>query len=61
MSKLIIEINDENEAFDQEPGEELGRVLRNLATEFREYGEWRFNGTLLDHNGANCGTVRWEE
>jgi hypothetical protein len=62
MSKFIVEINTDNEAFDENGGAELGQILDKLGT--RLLGLTRSSGgrmgPLSDSNGNRVGEWRWE-
>jgi len=59
--KLIIEIEMDNEAFENLPGVEISRILRKFAyniklDEIEPKDQW----LLLDFNGNRVGTARIE-
>ena len=60
--KTEITIDMDNEAFADAPGDELSRILRNLANEMRRGGDWIDVGddgnghrALIDANGNTVG------
>lgn len=61
---MKIEIDLNSAAFEDSPGDELARILRNLANEMRRGGEWIDIGpdgngyrSLIDQNGNAVGSV----
>ena len=56
MSKLIIELDLDNDAFQEWGGQaEIARILRNYADNAADYGVG--NRKLLDINGNTVGTA----
>lgn len=55
--RIIITIETENAAFDDEPVGEVVRILRHLAARFASDGQFP---TVCDANGNTCGSVRVE-
>lgn len=55
MTRWIIQISDDNAAFDDEPATELGRILMDLA--HRAMFRGTLEGAILDINGNTCGGV----
>lgn len=60
--KTEITIDMDNAAFEDAPGEELARILRDLANEIRRGGDWIDVGpdgngyrALVDANGNTVG------
>jgi hypothetical protein len=61
MTTLKIEIETGNAAFSPYMGEEVARILRELADEVEPYGElWNLHMNLRDANGNVVGKA-WEE
>lgn len=54
---ITIEINNSGAAFEDEPREEIARILRELARTI-ELGQERT--TLWDANGNKCGSVNMQ-
>lgn len=61
MSKITIELNTDNSAFEETPGE-VSRILRLIADRADE-GEWETMTALplSDGNGNKVGTITVEE
>ena len=59
MSKLVIEINTDNDAFGDYPAVEITRILRVQAKKIEEWGiEDR---PILDLNGTKVGSLKYFE
>jgi hypothetical protein len=56
MAIIRIEIETENEAFTDDMGAEVGRILTKLAGDFRVHGE-PSSPRLRDYNGNTVGKV----
>jgi hypothetical protein len=66
MSRFTVEIDTANAAFDEDPGLELARILRNLAGRMEETPDllsddapWPY--AVRDVNGNTVGTFGWAE
>ena len=61
--KIIIEIDTDNAAFEENVGAEISRILRKLATDIdtEEDFDDGFSKPLNDINGNACGSIRTEE
>ena len=62
MSKVVIEIETDNAAFGDEPGVEVARILRDLATRIAEehVADLPHGLRLRDLNGNTVGEVTWQ-
>lgn len=60
MSKMQIEINADNAAFDDEPSYEIARILRDLAKRIETNGCHDATFSLYDVNGNKCGWADFE-
>lgn len=59
MSKLVIEINTDNDAFGDNPKIEIARILRLHAKKIEDWGiEDR---PILDRNGNKVGSLKYFE
>ena len=56
MEKITLEIRTENAAFDNEPGIEIARILRQIAGRFEVLGD-DSSGRIVDINGNKVGYV----
>jgi len=57
MPELWITIKMDNAAFDDDPDQELARVLREIVAHIDRYG-YNPEGRLRDANGNTCGELR---
>lgn len=57
MEQIIIEINTGNDAFHDDPGREVARILRELAAKY-EQGEQP--QITKDLNGAKVGNITYK-
>ena len=58
--ELMININLDNAAFEDDPGAEVARILHNLAASYEERGHVQDTRTLRDRNGNTVGSARVE-
>ena len=65
MSRIVITIDTGNAAFEDEPGYEVGRILKEVANAFQEIHGSSFRDinrvVLRDINGNRVGQVITEE
>lgn len=59
--KIKIEIDCNNEAFEDQYAPELGRILRKLAGDIVEWGGQLEGRALMDANGNKVGTFTVED
>ncbi len=61
-STVVIEINTDNAAFEDDAGAEVARILRELATRYENEGFFAFHSsgdrTIRDINGNVVGSCR---
>lgn len=57
-TKLVIEIDCSNAAFENDPFGELAEMLQDLALQGQL--DLAFPRKLKDSNGNTCGSTRWE-
>jgi len=57
-TKLVIEIDCSNAAFEDDPFEEIAIILEELALQGRL--DLPLPKKLKDSNGNTCGSTRWE-
>ena len=63
MSEFIVKITTKGEAFDQDPGHEVARLLDKVAAKLREESIDSFTHaqSLFDINGNDCGRAKYEK
>jgi len=59
--KLVITIDLSNDAFQPNPGPEVGRILYELARDIKDEGELVDYSPIADVNGNIVGRYRLEE
>ena len=60
MKKVIIEIETVNDAFGDDPNDEIARILQHLASSFYAHGAENMFSEILDINGHKVGSITIE-